>query len=70
MGVSYDKATRERAARDGKGLITIDILSPGKKPGKFGGRMTLQGPADAVEMKSVTDFFVATVRGRTKRARK
>lgn len=44
MRVSYEKETRAYAAAHQHGLFTIDIIGASKKPGKFGTRMTVQGP--------------------------
>lgn len=64
--VSYDKDQRKRAIDDRKGLFTIDLISASKTPGKLGGRITMQGPADEEERKLVYDFIIALSEHRTK----
>jgi hypothetical protein len=66
MPVSYTKEMRERALKDRKGLYTIEIINANKKPGKFGGKISLQGPAGAEEHKAVSAFILRFIKMRNK----
>ncbi len=74
MKVSYDKDVRERAMQEQMGLVTVETIAPGERPGKLGGRITHQQIVSAKIYKEVTDFMVNLIvrtgkqeRGRSKK---
>jgi hypothetical protein len=62
MKVSYTKDMRQRALGMRAGLITVHVLEPGKKPGKFGGGITIQGPASEEECMQLAKFAIALIK--------
>lgn len=56
--VSYEKSMRDKAIAANHGLFTIDIMNASKRPGRFGSRMTMQGPVDGKKYKAITAFIL------------
>lgn len=65
--VSYEKAMRDRAINDRKGLYTLEVIGASKTPGEIGGRMTMQGPANEEDYKAISDFMLKLMETRQKR---
>ena len=60
--ISYDKGVRDKAKAENMGLMTLSITDPGKHAGKFGCRISLQGPIDSEQSKMIHEFFVRYIR--------
>lgn len=59
MRVSYDKEFRLQALSEQKGLGTIEIIAPGKKPGARGIRITYQMAITEDEFKKIHEFALS-----------
>jgi hypothetical protein len=70
MAVSYEKKMRERAIQDRKGLYTLEILGPSIRPGKFNGKICMQGPANKEDYKAIYDFMIKLMERRAEREAK
>lgn len=49
MKVQTTKALRDKALKEGKGIVTLEVIYPGKTGKKLGARITMQGPATQAE---------------------
>jgi len=60
--ISYDKDMRDKALAENMGLMTLSITDPGKHAGKFGGRMSLQGPINSKQSTMLHAFALRYIR--------
>ncbi len=58
MRVSYEQQMRDKAATEQKGLVTIQVVAPGKQPGKFGQKITAQRPVSEQDYEKATRFLL------------